>query len=341
MKVVQNPPPSRRDRPRVRRLRTVAIFPTMLTLGNLLCGFAAIYFCMRGLYSADLDPALKETLNNSKLEDLLPTFISVGGFLIFLGMFFDMMDGRVARMTSGTSNFGGQLDSLADMVTFGLAPALLMIGLVTLEAHSLGVGPPTGRESTVAAAEAASSDDSTVDTLSEMLVSSRGAWMAGAIFAACCALRLARYNVEHSEGDLKHTSFHGLPSPGAAAAVAGLVILNEHVPEVKGWWLVNVLPAVTIASGLLMVSRVRYAHVGNRYLRGRKPLSFVVALVICAGLLIRWPAPTIAALTSLYALSGPVGWCIGLVRGKAGGAVADDEADDSEQDSAHTRSSAQ
>jgi len=298
----------------VRRLRSVAVFPTMLTLGNLLCGFAAIYFCMRGLYSADLAPDLKVTFASKRLEEFLPTFISVGGFLVFLGMFFDLLDGRVARMTSGTTNFGGQLDSLADMVTFGLAPALLMIGLVTLAAHDRGVGAPKGRITDLAqsapqvAATEAGVDAAAHGSPDEMLVSSRGAWMAGAIFAACCALRLARFNVEHSESDNKQRTFLGLPSPGAASVVAALVILYEHVAEMRSWWLANLLPGVTIVAGLLMVSRVRYVHVGNRYLRGRKPFGFVVVMLVIAGLFMVWPAPTLVCLTCLYALSGPVAW---------------------------------
>jgi len=269
----------RRRKKRIRRLRTIAVLPTMLTLGNLLCGFAAIYFCMRGMLTADVDPGIKETLNNRFVEGLLPTFISVGGFLIFLGMFFDMMDGRVARMTSGTSNFGGQLDSLSDMVTFGVAPAMLIISLVTLEA---------GRDPGM------------------MMISPRVVWMAGAMFSACAALRLARFNVEHAEGDLKHREFDGLPSPAAGAVVASLVILYEHVKEVRGTLLVHILPLVAILAGLLMVSRIRYVHIGNTYLRERKPFWHVVMLVVVAGLLIAQPALTLVGVTAAYALSGPI-----------------------------------
>jgi CDP-diacylglycerol--serine O-phosphatidyltransferase len=260
-------------------LRTIAVLPTMLTLGNMLCGFAAIYFCMLGLFTADADPGTKVTLNNRLIEDFLPTFISVAGFLIFLGMFFDMMDGRVARMTSGTTNFGGQLDSLADMVTFGVAPAMLIIALVTL---------------------------ATKHTPEMVVLSSRSAWMAGAMFATCAALRLARFNVEHAEGDLKHTTFHGLPTPAAAAVVASLVILFEHVREVRGMILVNMLPVIGIVAGLLMVSRVRYVHVANTYLRGRRPFGYVFVPVVVFILLMRFPAPTLACLTAIYALTGPV-----------------------------------
>jgi CDP-diacylglycerol--serine O-phosphatidyltransferase len=321
MKVVSDKSSPKRPKGRIRRLRNVAVLPTMLTLGNLLCGFAAIYFCMRGLFSADMDPAIKMTFGSRRLEEFLPTFISVGGFLIFLGMFFDMLDGRIARMTSGTTNFGGQLDSLADMVTFGLAPAFLMIALVTLAAHTRGIGQPMGRPPNAAHAEAAeaATEQASVASPDRMLVSSRGAWMAGAIFAACCALRLARFNVEHSESDLKHRSFMGLPSPGAAAVVAAHVILYEHVAEVRGWWLANLLPGITIVAAVLMVSSIRYIHIANRYFSGRKPFSYFFILLVAVALLLRWPAPTLACITSLYALSGPAGWAIQRARGKRPG----------------------
>jgi CDP-diacylglycerol--serine O-phosphatidyltransferase len=248
----------------------------------MLCGFASIYFCMRALVNKAIavPDSAKVTLNNPLIEELLPSFLAVAGFFIFLGMFFDMLDGRVARMTSGTSTFGGQLDSLADVISFGAAPAMLVIALVLI-AH--GQYPIAS------------------------VVASRMAWAAGGLYLCCTALRLARFNVENSEELPRHMSFRGLPSPGAAAVIATLVILYEHVQEVRGNILVNVLPFVALAAGLLMVSNVRYVHVTNTYFRGRRPFSHVVTLVILATFVIRWPAPTAAALAGLYALSGPVG----------------------------------
>ncbi len=279
MKVINVDQHDKQSKSRRRRLRTIAVFPTMLTLGNMVCGFTAIYFCMLAVLTVGDDPSIKLTLNNRIIEQFLPTFLSVAGFLVFLGMFFDMMDGRVARMTSGTTNFGGQLDSLSDMVTFGVTPAILMITLLTLEAKA----HPDA-----------------------MFFTSRGVWMAGVIYAACGTLRLARFNVEHAEGDLKHTSFQGLPSPAAAAVVASLIILYEHVEEAREAVLVNLLPVIAISVGLLMVSRVNYVHVGNTYLRGRKPFSHVLILIAAIALLIRFPSQTLAGLAALYALGSPV-----------------------------------
>lgn len=276
---------SRLHRGRRRRLRRVAIFPALLTLGNMSCGFAAVYFCMLGIFdaAANVDPGLRTTLNNVYMEKFLPTFVSVGGFLVFIGMFFDMVDGRVARMTTGTTNFGGQLDSLADMVSFGVAPAILMITLVTKHAR----------------------------LVDDVIVTTKEAWMAGAIYVSCCALRLARYNVEHAESDQAHTNFFGMPSPGAAALVASLVILHEYMVEIVGLagvrlTLLNMLPVIAFLAGILMVSRVRYAHVANRYLRGRRPFGYVVVILIVLGCFIRLPAPTLAVLAIFYAVSGPI-----------------------------------
>jgi CDP-diacylglycerol--serine O-phosphatidyltransferase len=288
MKVIQPGEHDHRHRPRRKRLRTIAVLPTLLTLGNMLCGFSAIYFCMLGLFAATVAPDgrpafrnrfVEGLLSNPVVEHFLPTCISVGGFLIFLGLIFDMMDGRVARITRQTTNFGGQLDSLADIVTFGIAPAMLMIGLVTLEAN-----PDPG----------------------VTMMTSRGAWMCGAIFAACAALRLARFNVEHADSGTKYSSFRGLPSPGAGAGLASFIVLYEHVPEVRAAVLIKALPYIALVTGLLMISRIRYVHVANTYLRGRRPFSYVILILVVLGLLIRYPGQMLAGLVGAYAVSGPI-----------------------------------
>src|SRR5512136_2344957 len=97
------PLPARDDeQPRLkrRRLKNVPVLPTLLTLGNLLCGFSAIYFCMRTVYGvgADIDPAEIKTLRNEHIERLLPSFLAIGAWCVFLGMVFDAFDGFVARL---------------------------------------------------------------------------------------------------------------------------------------------------------------------------------------------------------------------------------------------------
>jgi CDP-diacylglycerol--serine O-phosphatidyltransferase len=271
-------------RPRRRRLRSVSTLPTLLTLGNLVSGFAAIHFCMSAIADMGAGRPIfeKATLNSQLVESLLPSFISCAGFMILLGMFFDMVDGRLARITTRTSNFGGQLDSLADMVTFGVAPAVLMITLLTRlpEAHLVALP-------------------------------GRAVWVVAAIYACCTGLRLAKFNVEHAGSHAGHTSFHGLPSPGAAAVVASLVILHqllfhsmEH-PEASVL-LANIIPWAVLAVALLMVSRVRYVHLGNVYLKGRRPFEQVVVFLIALGVFLWHPVPTLTVFVCGYAVSGPI-----------------------------------
>ena len=125
---------------RSRRLRTLAMIPTLLTLGNLMCGFAAIYFAGRALHDlgAGISPTDALTLNQAAIERMLPSFLSIGAGLVFLGMVFDCFDGMVARATRSTTDFGGQLDSLADMVTCGAAPAMLMVAFIFTMKDQIG-----------------------------------------------------------------------------------------------------------------------------------------------------------------------------------------------------------
>ncbi|HEY3246348.1 MAG TPA: CDP-alcohol phosphatidyltransferase family protein [Phycisphaerae bacterium] len=273
---------------RRRRLKAIAVLPTLLTLGNLICGFAAIHFCLRAMYTlgAGVTPDFRLTLNNPYLEMWFPTHLAIGAGLIFLGMFFDMFDGWAARATQRTGDFGGQLDSLADVVTFGVAPALLVIAVVT------SAVPPA---------------ELTMSPLASHW-GGRIAWVCAALYAACAALRLARFNVENEHAEQAHMSFRGLPSPGAAALLASLVILHETMGPLPGRWLVRSLPFWTGAAGLLMVSRIPYIHFANAFLRGRRSLLHVMLIIAVLGLFIASPALTSVAVLIGYVLSGPALW---------------------------------
>ena len=257
--------------PRPRRLRAIAVLPTMATLGNLLCGFAAIHFCMRALFAAGggLYPLEIGPRESVLLERILPSYLAMGGYLIFLAMLFDTLDGRLARLTRRTTEFGGQLDSIADMVSFGLAPAMLALALLA------------------------------------------------AMFVACAALRLARYNVENVPGEQRRNYFKGLPTPAAASLLASVVILHEWVFRLEsqnqqvhgGLWsqaLVKSMPLVTLVLGLLMVSRIRYVHFGNVFLGGRRPILHVLLLVVALLLVVLRPEIALTTYLILYAVSGPV-----------------------------------
>ena len=266
----------RPSRTRQRILRSTAVLPSLFTVSNGLSGFAAIHFATR-----------------SGLAHAAPADLRTSALLIFLAMVFDMLDGRVARMTRRTSDFGAQLDSLSDAVSFGAAPAMLMVQTVIMAMR--------GHQS----------------FLGDAVMVERVVWCIAGVYLACAEMRLARFNVENEPDESAHMHFSGLPSPGAAAAVASLVLLLVWVMGFdEGWrsgdWLpalVSVLlPAMTLVTGLLMVSRLRYSHVVNQYVRGRRPFSYIVKLVVIVLALFIEPMVTLAVVTTGYALSGPAGW---------------------------------
>ena len=230
----------------MRPIRTVAVFPTLLTLGNLVCGFFAIVVASR----VDAPDSLRPV---AQMEIIDLTNVMISAWLIFLAMIFDGLDGYVARLSNTASDFGAQLDSLSDVVTFGIAPAFLLVKMCPRFAF----------------------------------LHREAIWVIAAAYAACAALRLARFNVETSDED-EHLHFTGLPSPAAAAAVAGFSIMfytlrgGEH-PLVFAdqiyVGLQTVLPLFAVMVGLLMVSRVPYPHVVNQIFRGHRSFAHVVGVV--------------------------------------------------------------
>jgi CDP-diacylglycerol---serine O-phosphatidyltransferase len=233
----------------MRPIRTIAALPTLLTLGNLVCGFFAIVVASRvGKPVPDPDDATMLLHIGSDAHDVM-----VGSCLIFVAMVFDSLDGYVARLARITSDFGAQLDSLCDLVTFGVAPGFLLVKMCPEFAY----------------------------------MQSKAVWVIAAAYAACAALRLARFNVETSDED-EHTHFSGLPSPAAAAAIAGFGIMFytlrqpdnslRYAAEIDTA-LQFVLPFFGALLALLMVSRIRYPHVANQLFRGQKSFAHVVAVV--------------------------------------------------------------
>lgn len=281
------------SRPRHRRLRSLAFLPTLITLGNLVCGFAAIHFAMRELYKA----APHEPTAFAKL---LPSYLSVGALLVLGGMFLDAFDGLIARVTRSTTTFGGQLDSLADVITFGAAPATLMVAFMTRELAGDAIIPspisdhPLGRLT----------------------------WIAAAIYVAFTAIRLARFNVEHAKADFDHRVFRGLPSPGAAAIVVAIIFFqDQEIFPVARKVIVYATPAITAAIALLMVSRVPYMRFYR--LLGRQPFHQVPIVLVVVALLFAWKAAaTFLILTVGYGLSGPIQWLARRLRERTVPALA-------------------
>ena len=261
-----------------RRLRavrvTAALLPTLLTLGNLLAGGAAIFLASR---SASVT---------------LPwgwTALTFAAVCIFLGMVFDGLDGRIARLTGTTSDLGEQLDSMADMVTFGVAPAFLAVQLVGIETPFL-------------------SDKGNV-------YFNRMALIVAGIYVACTALRLARFNIEIDQpAEADHSSFKGLPSPGAAGTVASVILLHQHfLAQLEpNHWLLGfssvVMVLIMLLAAFAMVSRLRYVHLLNRYFRNRARFGAVTRIVVILLLMLIDLQAAMAAAFVLYALSAPGMW---------------------------------
>ncbi len=227
------------ERPRLRRQRVIAVAPTLLTLGNAACGFGAITF------ATAVDPEIDSA-----------AFLFSAGLLILAAMFFDMIDGSVARLTRQTSDFGAQLDSLCDVISFGVAPALIVLN-------------------------------------SSSYYHPRLLWCLAVLFVLCVVLRLARFNVETADDD-SHTSFSGLPSPAAAGTVASFAIawpgfvrltdpsMPERAQEIGAWLMTAAeicLPLLALVLGCLMVSRIRYPHVFNLFFRGQQTFPYLIQLV--------------------------------------------------------------
>lgn len=270
--------PKAPHRIRGRILRSTAVLPAAFTLLNGLAGFGAIHFAAKASFGATLDASGVMNLR-----------IAAG--LIFAAMFCDMLDGRLARMTRSTSDFGAQLDSLCDMVSFGTAPALIVLRLTI----------------------------STLRSQMDYLPIERMVWCVAGIYVACAALRLARFNVETEQDESAHMNFRGLPTPAAAASLSSLVLLFVHLWDQSAdttWsWLASnelmigvsaSLPVIMLGCALLMVSRLRYPHVVNQYIRGKRSFSYLVkgVLIVLAAFMQPWV--TLAAVVLIFVVASPL-----------------------------------
>ena len=244
-------------RVRRQRLRYIAILPSLITILNGLFGFAAICFASDGV-------------SKFLFHDLELSYFAVSGYLIFVAMIADMLDGRVARMSHLTSSFGGQLDSLCDIISFGVAPAFLLLRVLD---HKLTLLV-----------------DPTPDFAGFL---TRFIWLAAAVYLACAAIRLARFNVENEEDETAHMNFLGLPTPAAAGVVASIVVFYEDIVvpaaennafiRISGDAIIWMLPFVAIGCGILMISRIQFPHIVNQYMKGRKPMTYLAwALIVLA-----------------------------------------------------------
>lgn len=262
------------------RLKYIAILPSLITLINGICGFAAICFTSEG----------GEMVNRLGISSF-----AIAGYLIFIAMIADMLDGRVARMSHSTSSFGGQLDSLCDIISFGVAPAFLIFKVLYIKLPDL-VNPHAFFAGSL----------------------QRFIWIAAAVYLVCSAIRLARFNVENEEDETAHMDFIGLPTPAAAGVLVSLVIYYEDflldLPH-DGWIFIiseqiimYLLPFITIAVAVLMISRVVFPHVFNHYLKGRKPLTNLVWALVAIGLMVWVLQIALVSCFCGFALIGYLRW---------------------------------
>ena len=234
-----------------KRLTYIAVLPSFITLMNGACGFIAIIFASHS-----------PEITWSFLRGLDMSSFSLIGYIIFLAMIADMLDGRIARLTRTTSGFGGQLDSLCDTISFGVAPAFLMMKMTEFHLESVSFANP----------------------LFSVIIN-RGIFFSAIFYVMCTVVRLARFNVENEEDEASHMNFAGLPSPAAAGVVASLVIFYmQYLSVLSAFKIIMVigLPLITFLAGLLMVSRLRYPHLPNYLLRAKKTLPSLLLIFACA-----------------------------------------------------------
>jgi len=281
---------------RRQRLKYITILPSLVTIINGACGFAAISFASQAIGSAT---------GQFSYHRLVVPYFAMAGYMVLLAMIADMLDGRLARMSQSTSSFGGQLDSLCDIISFGVAPAFLMLKIVE---HKLVGFADAGAPGIVV---------SFLD---------RFVWLAAAAYISCAAIRLARFNVENEEDESAHMSFVGLPSPAAAGVIVSLVIFHqEAAPDIlthpgrdwSTWGLMNfllddlviyALPILALGLAVLMVSRIRYAHVINQYIRGKKPFAHLIRALLFFGLVIWSRQVAFVLIFCGFAASGFLRW---------------------------------
>jgi len=226
--------------------RGIFLLPNLFTAASLFAGFYAIVQAMNGKFEHS-------------------------AVAIFIAMVMDGLDGRVARMTNTQSPFGAEFDSLSDMVSFGVAPALVLYVWALQPMGKLG-------------------------------------WIAAFIYCASAALRLARFNTKLDSSDNRY--FEGLPSPAAAALLAGLVYVcfdnglagdDVFYPWLKMKW---VAWGITIFAGLSMIGNLRYYSGKDINLRGSVPFIFIFAFVIILAFISYSPAEVLFGAAFIYAVSG-------------------------------------
>jgi CDP-diacylglycerol--serine O-phosphatidyltransferase len=219
----------------------IYILPNLLTTGNLLCGFWSSISVFQERFH-------------------------LAAVAILLAAVFDVFDGKVAKLSGTTSKFGVQYDSLADLVSFGVAPALLAFSWALRPYGKFG-------------------------------------WLAAFLFVACGAIRLARYNVLASSGETKY--FKGLPIPAAASMIAFTILLYIKYIE-TAWAKDIIIIVMIYILAFLMVSNIRYFSFKELNLAKRKPFSIFIFVVLSLTVIVMEPVVVLSGFVLFYIFSGPV-----------------------------------
>ena len=241
----------------------IYLLPNLMTAGNLLCGFLAILTIFKGMQADDLLGA----------KDYYQTAM----LYIFGSCFFDLLDGRLARLGGQESPFGQEFDSLADMVSFGLAPAMLVSRAVLSDLQLPEIFDPNGTKE-------------------------RGlTWAIASIYLLCGGIRLARFNclarIGSTSGD-----FRGIPIPMAAGFIASLTFVMISLAENDrslGLWSF-VLAAMILGVSVLMVSNVRYPSFKKIDLKTKANVWTLLGFALLLGLIVKWTIYTPAAIFVVY-----------------------------------------
>jgi len=273
------------------KIPRVLILPSLCTLANALCGFGAITLMTHALLGGEAGKVVGVGGGTWTYWD----FVQAAGFLVLLAMVFDALDGRLARFARATSDFGGQLDSVADVVSFGVAPAFLMNRVVV---ESLR--------------------DALPGNLADLL---RAAWVCAAVYLGCTLIRLARFNVENVHEEEAHMVFKGLPSPAAAGAlVSVIIVVAECMQEARAARVVRAvlwaMPLWAAVLGLLMVSSIRYAHLLNQFARRRRPVNHLVLVLLAILIAVVLKEIVLPVGFGAYVLSGPAAGLWRRLRGR-------------------------
>jgi CDP-diacylglycerol--serine O-phosphatidyltransferase len=224
-----------------RMKKGIYVLPNLFTTANLFCGFYSAIAAMKGMYE-------------------------IAAISILIAVVLDSLDGRIARMTHTTSRFGGEYDSLCDLVTFGLAPSLLVYNW-------------------------------------SLIAFGKWGWLGAFLFCVCGALRLARFNIQIGVIDSK--VFNGLPIPGAAAAVATGILLFYYLGGEGRFSHLSVM-MIMISLALFMVSSIKYYSFKDLDYFARKPFMSFVLIVLILVIIIAEPQIMMFTFAFGYSISGPV-----------------------------------